>query len=74
MKIKTKALPYERVLALPLPERKKPRRPALPLRALVRALAAGDLKDAQFTYTMERMEGFPIASSVPPTALWARRG
>ena len=58
MKIKTRALPYDQVLALPLPKKKKPRRPALALRALVRALAAGDLKDARFTYTMERMEGF----------------
>ena len=58
MKIKTKALAFDEVLTLPLPEKKKPRRPALPLRALVRVMAAGDLKGAQFSYTAERMEDF----------------
>ena len=56
MKIKTKALGYDEVLALPRPERQKPHRPNLFLRTLVRAAASGDLKDAQFSFTRERME------------------
>jgi len=56
MKIKTKDLSYEQVLALPHPAHKKPRRPSLALRTLVRLLGAGDLKAAHFSYTTERME------------------
>ena len=56
MKIKTKALGYDEVLALPRPERQKPHRPNLFFRTLVRAAASGDLKDAQFSFTRERME------------------
>ena len=56
MKIKTKALGYDEVLALPRPARQKPHRPNLFFRTLVRAAASGDLKDAQFSFTRERME------------------
>ena len=56
MKIKTKALGYDEVLALPRPERQKPHRPNLFFRTLVRAAASGDLKDTQFSFTRERME------------------
>ena len=56
MKIRTKPLPYEQVLALPRPEHKKPRRPSLLMRSLVRVLGAGDLKNAHFTYRTERMD------------------
>ena len=56
MKIKTKAIGYDEVLALPRPERQKPHRPNLFFRTLVRAAASGDLKDAQFSFTRERME------------------
>ena len=56
MKIKTNALGYDEVLALPRPERQKPHRPNLFFRTLVRAAASGDLKDAQFSFTRERME------------------
>ena len=58
MKIKTKALSYNALAALPPPARKKPKRPSLFFRSLVRVLAAGDLRDAQFSFTTERMEGF----------------
>ena len=56
MKIKTKALPYEAVLALPRPEPQKPRRPSLALRTLVRAAGAADLRQTHFTWHSERME------------------
>ena len=46
MKIKTMALPYEQVMALPRPAYREPKRPNLFFRTLVRAAAAGDLKDA----------------------------
>ncbi len=56
MKIKTKALPYEQVLALPRPERRKPRAPDPLLRAVARLAGAGDLKNARFTCQTERMD------------------
>ena len=56
MKIKTKVLPYEEAAALPRPRHVPPRRPNLFFRTLVRLAAAGDLKDAHFTFTTERME------------------
>ena len=56
MKIKTRELSYEEVLALPRPEHQKPKRPGLLFRSLVRAASAGDLRDAHFTWRSERME------------------
>ena len=56
MKIKTKKLSYEEVMALPRPVRKPPRRPDPLLRALIRLIGAGDLKKTRFSYTTTRME------------------
>ena len=56
MKIKTKVLPYEQVMALPRPAYQEPKRPNLFFRTLVRAAASGDLKDAEFSFRTERME------------------
>ncbi len=56
MKIKTRELPYEEVLALPRPAPQKPLRPALPFRALIRLLGAGDLKNAHFSFRKEGMD------------------
>ena len=56
MKIKTKALNYEEVLALPRPAYREPQRPNLFFRTLVRAAASADLKDASFSFRTERME------------------
>ena len=56
VKIKTKKLPYEEVMALPRPEHRPPRRPDPLLRALVRLISAADLKKARFSYVSERME------------------
>ena len=58
MKIKTKALSYDELAAQPAPAHRKPRRPSLFFRTLVRLAAAPDLRDAQFTFIKERMEGF----------------
>ncbi len=54
VKIKTKPLPYEQVMALPRPAHRPPRRPDPALRALVRLIAAGDLKATHFTWTDRR--------------------
>ena len=51
MKIKVKHLPYSRVKALPRPKRKKPMRPSIFFRALIRLLAIPDLLGARFSYT-----------------------
>ena len=56
MKIKTKTLSYEEVMRLPRPAHREPVRPSAFFRALVRAAGAGDLKNARFTYTAERMD------------------
>lgn len=48
MKIKTKEMTLEEALALPLPPHKKPVKPILPLRLLLKAASAGDLKATDF--------------------------
>ena len=53
MKIKTKELTYEQVMALPKPEHKKPKRPNWLFRTLVRALATGDLWATHFKHTKD---------------------
>ena len=56
MKIKTKQLSYEEVMRLPRPPHKPPQRPNPLLRTAFRLATAGDLKNARFTYTPERMD------------------
>ena len=56
MKIKTKVLSYDEVMALPRPAPQPPRKPDLLLRTLVRAAGAADLRAAHFSYRCERME------------------
>ena len=48
MKIKTMELPYEKVLALPPVKRKKPRRPSLFFRTLLRIFSAPGLRKVHF--------------------------
>ena len=56
MKIKVKNKPYAQVAAMPRPERRKPLRPHIFFRALIRVLAIPDMLSTKFTYTTERME------------------
>lgn len=56
MKIKTKELSYEEVIKLPRPHHKKPIRPSLLFRSLVRIAADADLRDAKFTYSKKDTE------------------
>jgi hypothetical protein len=56
MKIKTKALSYEQVMALPRPAHKPPQKPSRALGALIRLVGAGDLKETNFIWRAERME------------------
>ena len=56
MKIKTKELSYDEVMALPRPEHKPPQRPSPLLRAVVRLASAGDLKAVRFSWKEEDME------------------
>lgn len=53
MKIKTKKMAYEKVMALPRPKCPKPKRPNIFFRTLVRLLAVKDLLPARFSYTKE---------------------
>ena len=53
MKIKTKQLAYEKVMALPRPKRRKPLRPLWILTLVIRILAIFDLFPTKFTYTWE---------------------
>lgn len=54
MKIKTKHLPFEQVLALPKPRHKRPKRPNLLFRTLVRILAIPELAATKFRYRTVR--------------------
>ena len=56
MKIKTKRLSYEQVMALPRPAHQAPRKPSRLLGRLIRILGAKDLKETEFRYTSEGME------------------
>ena len=53
MKIKTKELSYDRVINLPKPRHKDPRKPSLFFRTLVRIASTPDLRDASFSYQVE---------------------
>ncbi len=56
MKITTKTLPYDDVMRLPRTPHRAPIVPNAFFRALMRNLGAGDLKDANFSYTEEGTE------------------
>ena len=56
MKIKTKDLSYEKVMALPRCGRFKPKKPNILLSSVIRLAAIPDLLAKKFTYTKERME------------------
>lgn len=56
MKIKTKKLSYREVMNIKKPEHKLPKRPSLLFRSIIRAASGFDLKDADFSYTTNRME------------------
>ena len=56
MKIKTRSLPYDQVIALPKAKRRKPLRPNFLLSTVVRVAAIFDLLPTHFRYTAEGME------------------
>lgn len=56
MKIKTKRLSYDKVMALSRPKHRKPLRPMFLLQLVVRILAIFDLCPTKFTFTKEGME------------------
>lgn len=56
MKIKTKRMDYDRVMALPRAPHKDPLRPNRLLQLVIRALAAFDLAKVHFRYTAEGMD------------------
>ncbi len=56
MKIKTKALSYEEVMALPRPKHRDPLKPLFLLQLVVRVLAVLDLFPTKFTYKTHGME------------------
>ena len=56
MKIRTKKLPYEQVMALPRPKHMNPMRPHPFFRGLIRVLSAPTLKKIHYTVRRERME------------------
>ncbi len=53
MKIKTKKLSYDEVMALPKPEHKKPLKPNIIFRTLIRLLSVTNLMATKFSYTMD---------------------
>ena len=56
MKIKVTIKPYAQVAAMPRPKHRKPMRPLMFFRALIRVLSIPDMLSTKFTYTTERME------------------
>ena len=56
MKIKTKHLPYEQVMALKRPKHRKPLRPLFLLQLVIRVLSIFDLAPTKFTYATHGME------------------
>ena len=56
MKIKTKRLPYEKVMDLPRSKRRNPLKPLFLLQLVVRVLAIFDLFPTKFTYKTHGME------------------
>ena len=56
MKIKTKTLSYKEVLALPKERRRKPKKPSMLFRLLLKILSAGDLRATDFSLETEGME------------------
>ena len=56
MKIKTKRLPYEKVMALPRNKHRNPLKPLFLLQIVVRVLAIFDLFSTKFTYRTHGME------------------
>ena len=56
MKISVKKLPYEQVLALPRPKRRRPKRINFFWRSLIRVLTCFSMAGTKFTYETERLE------------------
>lgn len=56
MKIKIKHLPFEEVLKIKKPQFKRPKRPNLAFRTLIRLLSVPDLLATHFKYTKLYME------------------
>lgn len=56
MKINTKNLPYEKVMELPRPKHKKPLKPSIFWRTLIRLISTFELTKTRFTYTKKNME------------------
>lgn len=56
MKIRTRRLPYEKVMARPRPQHKIPMKPNIILSSVIRVLAEFDLFPTKFTYRKHRME------------------
>ncbi len=54
MKIKTKPMSFAKVAALPKPKRKRPKRPNILFRALIRVLAIPELWATKFSYRVAR--------------------
>ena len=56
MKIRTRSLPYAKVMALPRPKHHNPLRPHMFFRTLIRALSIPTLLNTKFSWKGERME------------------
>ncbi len=56
MKIKTKKISYEKVLDMAKPKHKRPKKPNILFRTIIRAAAIPDLFATKFSYTEKRME------------------
>ncbi len=56
MKIKTKSLPFEKVMSLPRPKHRPPMKPSRLLQTVVRVIAIPELFKTRFSFTTERLD------------------
>lgn len=59
MKIKTRNISHDELLASYKPLRKRPSHPNFIFRTLVRLLSIGELRKTKFSYTRENMKKLP---------------
>lgn len=56
MKIKTRKMDYDKVIKLPRPAAKRPKKPNILFRTILNILSSGELKSCGFSYNEKRME------------------
>ena len=64
MKIKQKSMSFDKVLELARPKHKKPKKPNILFRTLVKILSTGELKKTKFEYSFVNCDKLPDKPSL----------